>query len=328
MAAFTASHNTTTLCIKDWNVLQNTRDSNSLPVRGITNEEWLERIGIPATDSILDNHNQSEISEIIDDHITEQLLAGAGLQDRARLLACQGSSPGSVIHVPLAPARGFHLAPHEYQIFAKYRLGLPNLCLHGEICPLCNSAMDSEGYHMVNCKFAGSVTRRHDALRDVIFNFCQRASWNPQREIACLQAAGPRFESLIPADIFIPGIPAALDVTVIHPLQHATLRLAATQRDAANTFATKRKHDKYYEACQTSGVELHVLSMEFFGRWSKSATDYFQTICSAIATRVSSKPGRFFKELERKLAVAHWRMTARAVMIRHVDSQDSQDYRL
>ena len=325
MAAFTASHNTTTLCIKDWKILQDNRDIESLPARGITEEEWFNRTGIPATDNILDNQNQSEISEIIDNHATSQLLAKADTPDRARLLACQGSSPGAVIHVPLAPARGFHLAPHEYQIFAKYRLGLPNLCLEDETCSLCKKPMDAEGYHMVNCKFAGSVTRRHDALRDVVFNFCQRASWNPQREIACLQAAGPQFESLIPADIFIPGIPAALDVTVVHPLQNATLRLAAANRDAASTFATKRKFDKYHKACVDSGVELHVLAMEFYGRWSKPSTEYFQNICSAIATRVSAKPGRFFKELERKLAVAHWRMTARAVMIRHVDAQDAQD---
>ena len=85
MAAFTASHNTTTLCIKDWIILQDTRDSDSLPARGITEEEWSERTGIPAKDRILDNHNQSEISEIIDDHITEQLLAGAGLQEKRDL---------------------------------------------------------------------------------------------------------------------------------------------------------------------------------------------------------------------------------------------------
>ena len=321
MAAYTASHNTTTACIKDWNILQDEEDMELLPKRSVSNEEWTERTGIEASDSLLNRCKQSELSEIIDDHTTEKLRNSVSVPNRARLFACCGSSPGAAIHVPLAPVRGFRLEPHEYQIFVKYRLGLQNLCLQDDICTLCKSPMDSAGYHMVNCKHGGSVVRRHDAIRDVIFNFCQRASWNPSREIACLQAVGPEFENLVPADIFIPGIPAAVDITVVHPLQPATVALASTKPDVASTYATKRKMDKYEEACIQAKVELNILAMEFYGRWSRSSQDFFGLIASAIGTRLGTKPGRFYKELERKIAVVHWKMTARAVMLRYTDHQ-------
>ena len=63
-----------------------------------------------------------------------------------------------------------------------------------------------------------------------------------------------------PADIFIPrwtaGKDAALDVTVVNPLQDALVQEAAATPGHALSVAHKRKLDKSWEACRQQGIEF------------------------------------------------------------------------
>ena len=95
--------------------------------------------------------------------------------------------------------------------------------------------------HAMVCRIGGEPISRHNALRDALFNVAAEAGLSPVKEgRGLLPGTGRR-----PADIFIRswagGRDAALDVTVIHPLQNATRRGAATTPGHALTTAYERK---------------------------------------------------------------------------------------
>ena len=79
----------------------------------------------------------------------------------------------------------------------------------------------------MGCGGNGDHIARHNAIRDVLFNAAQSAALAPTKEAPNFV---PSF-STRPADILLPnwcrGHPAALDVSVISPLQQLTLFEAA-----------------------------------------------------------------------------------------------------
>uniref|UniRef100_A0A1X7T2V3 Uncharacterized protein n=1 Tax=Amphimedon queenslandica TaxID=400682 RepID=A0A1X7T2V3_AMPQE len=81
-----------------------------------------------------------------------------------------------------------------------------------------------------------------------------------------------------PADIFVPSWslsrPAAMDVTVISPLQQLTVSQSATVRGHALLFAEERKNIVHFEECQRVGVLFQPLAMETLGGWSQKADPY------------------------------------------------------
>ena len=78
-----------------------------------------------------------------------------------------------------------------------------------------------------------------------------------------------------PADVllrhWVGGRDGALDVTVVHPFQDATLAQAATQPGYALTFAHERKVRGAEEDCRRQGIAFVPLVAESIGGWHASA---------------------------------------------------------
>ena len=78
-----------------------------------------------------------------------------------------------------------------------------------------------------------------------------------------------------PADVFLPnwaaGRDAALDITVINPLQQATLEGAAREPGHALDFACQRKIAGVGEDCDRQGVAFLLLAFESLGGWHSTA---------------------------------------------------------
>ena len=125
----------------------------------------------------------------------------------------------------------------------------------GASCPICNRITDEFEDHHVGCGGNGDRIRCHD--RDVLFSAAQSATLAPKKEApALIPNASSR-----PADVYLPtwerGLPSALDVTVISPLQQQTVDITATTQGHAITVAESRK--------MTSGpckrVAVHTVSI-------------------------------------------------------------------
>ena len=106
----------------------------------------------------------------------------------------------------------------------------------------------------MNCAWQGERITRHNSLRDVLHSTAVKAALGPTKEGQYLLPG----EGGKPADIFIPrhagGKDAALDVTVVNPLQAALVSQAAETPGHALKVAHKRKLDKSWQACNQQGM--------------------------------------------------------------------------
>ena len=99
-------------------------------------------------------------------------------------------------------------------------LGMP-IFNQDHLCSACHMhSMDAFGHHTSVCPTKGDRIRRHNVLRDIIYDFCSIASWGPKKETPHIFPSS----SERPADIFVPnyslGKDLVLDVAVTCPLQH------------------------------------------------------------------------------------------------------------
>ena len=89
---------------------------------------------------------------------------------------------------------------------------------------------DCFGDHQVGCGGNSDRIHHHNVVRDVLFSAAQSAALVPRQEAPALI---PGSQSR-PADVFLSiwsqGRPAALDITVISPLQQATVQSAASSQ--------------------------------------------------------------------------------------------------
>ena len=209
---------------------------------------------------------QNPLSLAIDE-ATEQRLLSSAPDTRSRALALSSglSHAGDWLNVP-SVSLGLHLHDQEFRSSLRYWLGVP---LHGVPyqCPECCCLADIYGDHQVACGGNGDRIARHNSLRDVIFA-AQAAALGPRREAPSLVPNS----SSHPADILLPswsqGRSAALDVSIISPLQKLTLSGAATSPGHALNVGANWKLAAGLPACRAAVVEFISLMVETLGSWS------------------------------------------------------------
>ena len=90
-----------------------------------------------------------------------------------------------------------------------------------------------------------------------------------------------------PADVFLPnwaeGRDAAIDVTVINPLQQQTVAEAAATPGHSLDVAYDRKMRGAADDCQRQGVAFIPLAFESLGGWHKTAEVQVRKIAQAMA---------------------------------------------
>ena len=110
-----------------------------------------------------------------------------------------------------------------------------------------------------------------------------------------------------PADVLIPnwdrGQDAALDVTVINPLQDATVSGAAAEAGHALTIAYNRKVRAVGEACQREGISFIPLAAESLGGWHKVAVQEVKKLAGALARQQGEEEKEAARRLFQKLSM-------------------------
>jgi len=111
-------------------------------------------------------------------------------------------------------------------------------------CPNCDMKLDQYGYHALTCKRSGEKVRRHNSIRDIIFNQARNSHLNPVSEKVNLIIGSKER----PADVYIPDASNEdywIDVAVTDPRQPAYFKHSLSKKNyAIDTYATK-KHEKY-----------------------------------------------------------------------------------
>ena len=204
------------------------------------------------------------------------------VREKARLASLGLHHAGSWLTVVPNQALGLHLQPIEFVFAAKYRLGC-QVYDHDGPCPACYQASDKYGDHALCCGHWGERIARHNDIRDHIFKLAGSAVLNPVKEGRFLLPGN----DCRPADVLLPnwaaGRDAALDITVINPLQQATVAEAATTPGHSLDFAYERKMRGAFEECDRQGVSFIPLAFESLGGWHSSAVKEVKKIAQAMA---------------------------------------------
>ena len=203
-------------------------------------------------------------------------------RERARLLSLTLDHAGDWLNTPPLKALGLHLRPPEFVLALKYRLGIQVFDTAGP-CPACLRDSDVFGDHAMCCGAGGERISRHNNLRDAFFDTAVAAGLGPVREGRFLLPGTDRR----PADVLVPnwvgGKDAAMDVTVVTPLQAATMPGAANTAGHALNHAHGRKANGAEEECRRQGIAFLPLVAETFGGWHAGAEKEVKKLAAALA---------------------------------------------
>uniref|UniRef100_A0A1X7UQ21 Uncharacterized protein n=1 Tax=Amphimedon queenslandica TaxID=400682 RepID=A0A1X7UQ21_AMPQE len=151
---------------------------------------------------------------------------------------------------------------------------------------------------------------RHNCLCDILFTACRTAALSPRKEVPSLipgSASGP-------ADVFLPvrnqGKPAALDVSIISPLQFLVVDEAAVSQGYATSYDERRKRRAHEGDCAEVGVEFVPLLVETLGGWSEDAISLIREVGQLQAHQLGQLPSSITGHLFQRLAVSLWRGNA------------------
>lgn len=253
--------------------------------------------------------SQRSLSAAIDQATFSSLLSQAP-DTRSRALALSSAIPHAGDWLSVVPSRqlGLHFLDQEFRFCVQYWLGFSSG--QSSSCTVCSSPLDPYGDHQVGCRGNRDLIRRHDSLRDIIFAAAQSSALAPRKEMPSLIPGS----CARPADVFLPqwdgGRPAALDITVISPLQAATVSDASVIQGSALGVAEARKQALHAAACHRVGVNFHPLAVEALGGWCPSAVSTIRSIGRLLAQRLGRNPADTCRHLFQRLSVALWRGNA------------------
>ena len=241
----------------------------------------------------------------VDLEAQRQLLQGTGEEEdreRARLASLGLRHAGDWLNTAPLKALGLHLRATEFILVVKYRLGLPVFDTAGP-CPACLRHSDVFGDHALCCGSGGERISRHNALRDALFDTAVAAGLGPTKEGRFLLPGNDRR----PADILVPhwsgGQDAAMDVTVVMPLQQATLTGAATTPGFALDYAFGNKVRGAEEECRAQGIAFLPIVAESLGGWHNGAEREVKKLGAALARHTGQEEGEAISHLWGRLAV-------------------------
>jgi hypothetical protein len=252
------------------------------------------------------NVTQKAASLKIDLH-NRQLLSDLFTRERdvretARLASVGLPHAGDFLNAVPNPSLGLHLRPQELIAVVRYRLGCPIFTRAGP-CPACERLSDVLGDHAMNCGSHGERIGRHNRLRDALHDAAAAAGLGPVKEERfLLPGVGRR-----PADILIPnwsrGQDTALDVTVINPLQEATVVGASVTAGHALTVAHDRKVRAVAESCRQEGIAFIPMAAESLGGWHKVAEQEIKKLTAALARQQGAEEKETSSHLFQKLSI-------------------------
>ena len=230
---------------------------------------------------------KKELTHAIDLSLQNSVFAAAStIEDRVRLSGVAKSRAGAFLNVVPSPGLGNSMHSQEFRCAAQYRLGAPIFEQDGP-CPACNRPSDKYGHHAIACAVNGERISRHNQLCNVLFKTAQKANLGPAREFRGLIPGS----SSRPADVFLRnwerGRDAALDVTVISPLQTAVVDQEAAHPGYALRLAWERKMRSSFNACDAQRISFIPLPVETLGGWHAEAEKHIARLGRELARSTS-----------------------------------------
>ena len=135
------------------------------------------------------------------------------------------------------------------------------------------------------CGTGGERITKHNVLRDHLHQLAASAALSPTKDSRFFLPGQDRR----PADVFIPswagGMDAALDITVVNPLQSALVDGAAVTPGHALDYRFRTKVAGAAEDCRKEGIKFLPIVMETLGGWHRDAEKQVRKLAAAAAAK-------------------------------------------
>ena len=266
--------------------------------------------------------SQESLSLVIDNyklkHYQSQL---PSLQSKARFLCNTAPNSGSWI-TAIPTSSKLRLSPDEYRIACYLRYGWKMFDEHNydKHCIDCGKDVDDLGIHCLHCGQFGGWTMRHNAIRDCLFQWPQKAQLSVEKEKNGLLEDGKK-----PADIYIHSYldrtDYALDVTVTSPYKFDIIRDAAHETLAAASQASINKYKKYEKDVINKSWQFQPLCFEASGGFDKPSRLLINAIATAVASRYGIAKAVIIRSITNELSVILTRAASRMVLRRMVEKE-------
>ena len=183
-------------------------------------------------------------------------------------------------HMVPSATLGLLMFDQEFRSCLRYWLGVPLFGCPYQ-CPEYEAQADTMGDH-VGGGGNGDRIFCYNNIRDVLFSAALSAVLSPSKEASGIV---PNSCSC-PADILLPnwsqGHHAALDISVISPLQQLTMSGAASFPGHALQVCTQRKLSSHLSTCRSAGIDFIPMVVEALEGWSSEAVISIKRIREAL----------------------------------------------
>ena len=220
----------------------------------------------------------------------------------------------------------------EFSTLVSIRLGV-DVMEGGQPCGFCGLILDSKGLHCWSCMAGGDATAVHNGIRDIFYDYCDRAALRPSSEApGVLADILGRQDRRRPADVLCLSAltlarrlpdgsravriePVCFDFAVINALgQGHRSEMAAGSGSAAEAYdQQKRTHLQTERLCAEAGYRFWPVVFETQGGISKAATEAIQAISEALAEREHREPALVRREFKARIAVLMARSAVRSI---------------
>lgn len=264
-------------------------------------DDFNSRVSVPI-DSNSKPLRQKELSSKIDEVFLEKLMSSTSRYTKARMKSILGPSASSWLSVIPSPKMSF--SNRQFQIAMKLHLGCP---VYPETSKCkCNAPLDRYGLHSLTCKSKGDIIARHNAVRNVIYNYCKAAGLTAKLEKANI--LGDHTDKRRPADVFIYNFSLnsdhCLDIAITSPLQQKYINSASNTEGYAASDYYKLKRSKYAEAVEAENKVFQPIILETFGRIAEESLSCLTRIANIKADRCSTSRSDAIHELFQQISVA------------------------
>jgi Reverse transcriptase (RNA-dependent DNA polymerase) len=224
-----------------------------------------------------------------------------GAYDQARLRAISSPHSSDWLHALPIASCGLRLDDETVRVAIGFRLGTA-ICQPHE-CP-CGAIVQSNGFHVLSCKYVSGRRMRHEALNNIIFNAMHRADIPSVKEppgLSRTDGKRPDGLTLIPWQT---GKCVTWDVTVADTMAQSYISASSKSAGGAANLASIRKEGKYADL--TKNYIFAPIAIETFGSIGVRSLSFLSELGKKISSTTGDIKERSFLFQRLSITIQHF----------------------
>ena len=235
-----------------------------------------------------------DLITLMDHYFLTKYYKNCDKYNSARLKSQSTNGASKWMHVPYHSILGKKFSNQQFLLPKSLYLGAPITQKKMINCNVCNEKnIDQFGYHALSCPCDGLMTKRHDAICDKLFEYCEMADLKVEKEkryesdqngnmvrITC-RPDDIKIYNYITTTVIPKGYDCRdiyIDVTVANITANTYIEKASKKRGAIAALKEIHKDNKYKNKLNIKGIALEV-----FGAISNNAKDIIHYLANRIS---------------------------------------------